>query len=212
MCVQFLITSNLKALAREYGAVWDGEIEWKPHVFPRYIAPVVVGGEKRLIQPMSFGLIPFFAKEEKPKMVFHNARVETVAEKPSFKRPFVEARCIVPVESFFEYVPGPNGKKQLINFAPEEGGMMSAAGIWSIWRAPSGTSLTTFSILTTEPPEFIARHGHDRCPLFLSADAIDGWLDPKVRDPQLLQTRLVSGAAQINWRAAEGRSSSTAKS
>ncbi len=201
MCVQFLISSNLKILAREYGAVWDGDFEWKPHVFPRYIAPVLVAEQARTIKPMAFGLIPFFEKEEKPKKIFHNARVETVAEKPSFKRPFVQNRCIVPMESFFEFVPGPVGKKRLIRFAPADGSLLSAAGIWSIWKSPAGTEIRSFSILTTEPPAFIAEHGHDRCPLFIDKAAIDPWLDPSEKRPDALLSLLTRSGATIDWQA-----------
>lgn len=200
MCVQFLISSNLKALAREYGAVWDGDFEWKPHVFPRYIAPVLLGGEKPTIKPMAFGLIPFFEKEEKPKMVFHNARVETAAEKPSFKRPFSETRCIVPIESFFEYVPGPAGKKRRVQFLPTDKSILSAAGIWSVWTPPSGAApINCFSILTTEPPQFIKEAGHDRCPYFLRREAVEEWIKPAANKPAALREILNNGAAQIDW-------------
>ena len=201
MCVQFLITSNLKALVRGHGAVWDEDFDWKEHVFPRYIAPIMVRAEGiRRIKPMAFGLIPFFEKEEKPKKVFHNARAETVAEKPSFRKSFTHSRCIVPIESFFEFVPGAAGKKRIAKFSPADGSLLTAAGIWTVWAAPSGSKITCFSILTTEPPPQIEQAGHDRCPLFLREDAIDNWLEPEEHRADALLGIMHSGAADIDWR------------
>lgn len=201
MCVQFLISSNLKALAREHGLIWSEDFEWKPHIFPRYPAPVVVGEEgRRIVRPMAFGLIPFFEKEEKPKKVFHNARLETAAEKPSFRKPFTQTRCIIPMEYFFEFVPGPAGKKRIAKFSSADGALLKAAGIWSDWTAPSGRKTSCFSILTTEPPAQIAQAGHDRCPFFLAGSAVDGWIVQGERRPDDLLNHLQSGRIDIDWR------------
>jgi len=102
MCVQFMSNKSLTDLAKEFSAEIDAPFEWKHHVFPKYPAPVLVEVNGVLIvKKMNFGLIPYFERNEKPKMVFHNARVETIAEKPSFKKAFLTKRCAIPLESFF---------------------------------------------------------------------------------------------------------------
>ncbi|MCM0605918.1 MAG: SOS response-associated peptidase [Xanthomonadaceae bacterium] len=171
-------SKSLTDLAKEFDAEIGEDFSWKPHVFPKYQSPVITESKgHKLLTPMQFGLVPFFEKEEKPKMVFHNARIETIEEKVSFKRAYAETRCLIPVDSFFEYVEGAGGKKKLVQFVPKSGGTMLAAGIWSVWNSPKGEKIRTYSMITSDPPEIIAETGHDRCPLFLRPDKWDQWLE-----------------------------------
>lgn len=187
MCVQFMIKAKLSTLARLYDAECPEEFTWKPHVFPRYPAPaIVVQDGRRSVCQFHFGLIPFFEKESKPKKVFHNARLETVAEKVSFKRPYLESRCVIPLESFFEYVSDESGRKKRIMFAQRDGEMLHTAGIYNIWKSPEGAVVPSFAIITTEPPQVVRDAGHDRCPLFLSLESAADWLsEGKKSAPEL---------------------------
>lgn len=47
---------------------------------------------------MRWGLIPFWAKDEGIGNRMINARIETVADKPSFKRAYVSRRCLIPAD------------------------------------------------------------------------------------------------------------------
>jgi len=187
MCVQFMNRRSLSELAEEYSAEVENDFSWKPHVFPKYPAPVIIESQgKRLVTGMAFGLIPFFEKNIKPKMVFHNARIETISEKPSFRKAFKETRCLIPVDSFFEYVEGEDGKKKLVKFYNQDETPLTAAGIWSKWKSPEGTSINTFSMVTTSPPKIVETTGHDRCPLFLSDSLSEEWLaDPPTTTNQM---------------------------
>ena len=187
---------SLNDLASEYEAEVPAIFEWKPHIFPRYTAPVLILRKGvRQIVPMNFGLIPHFEKNAKPKMVFHNARSETVKEKPSFKKPYIEARCLVPLQSFFEHING------IVRFFPkEELGSLAAAGIWSLWRHPeSGVVSANFSVITRDPPDYILKTGHDRCPLFLKRESFNDWLNPELKDPLKLDLVLLSGRDEPEW-------------
>jgi putative SOS response-associated peptidase YedK len=55
------------------------------------------------------------------------------------------------------------------------------AGIWDRWRAPDGSILETFTILTTKPNRLLA-DVHDRMPVILPPVEYDQWLDPGFRD------------------------------
>jgi hypothetical protein len=124
------------------------DFEWKPHVFPRYLAPVIIERKGvRQVVPMHYGLIPSFEMNAKPKMVFHNARSETIKEKPSFKKAYQESRCLIPLDSFFEYVweadPSTGKEKShLVQFFEKQVGKIAeaesviAADAASIKKAP----------------------------------------------------------------------------
>ncbi len=62
------------------------------------------------LQLMRWGLIPGWAKDPKIGSKLFNARAETVAEKPSFKKSLRLQRCIIPASAFFEWKGSPGAK------------------------------------------------------------------------------------------------------
>lgn len=194
MCSQYTLTPDLKALAEEfdvtdYNPAAFGELLKKapkegPYtIYPRYPAPVLLPQKEGMnLKIMHFGLVPFFEKNEKPKMVFHNARLESIFEKPSFKKAILERRCLVPMEQFHEYVTDEHDKAKRITFSAGDSKLMSAAGIWELWESPAGKKIPTFSILTSTPHPFIEQHGHDRTPLFVPKDMRTEWISPMKKD------------------------------
>jgi putative SOS response-associated peptidase YedK len=201
MCAQFFIEKELDALARLYGVKPPKDkFDWKPRVFPKYRAPVLVQTkDKAELVPAGFGLIPFWEKGEKPKKVYHNARSETAHELNTFKRAFATSRCIIPIDSFFEWVVGDSGKKEIVRFYPKDGETLSAAGLFSVWKNEDGIAFPNFTILTKSPPKFVKEVGHDRCPFFLKSDAALEWINPEVTEIDDLQEILKKGSARIDW-------------
>ena len=129
MCVQFMIRKSLEEIGVHFRASVPAAFGFRTHVFPRYPAPVVGwsnGG--RVVKPYVYGLIPPFEKNPKPKLILHNARVETLHEKPSFKAAFAAHRCLIPMDSFLEYVPGGEGGKRLVRFHRRDGGLLVLRG------------------------------------------------------------------------------------
>jgi putative SOS response-associated peptidase YedK len=60
---------------------------------------------------MRWGLIPFWAKDEKIGFSTINARAEEVDTKPAFREPFRQRRCLVPVENFYAWQKTGKGKR-----------------------------------------------------------------------------------------------------
>lgn len=166
----------------------------RPNFPPRYnIAPTdsvpVVrrreDGQRELVM-LRWGLIPYWAKDEKIGFSTINARAETVADKPAFKEAFRWRRCIVPATGFIEWETV--GKKKLpYHFRRGDHLPLSLAGLWERWtkgREP----VETFTIIVTEANDLV-RPMHDRMPVVLADDEIDRWLDPEV-SPEELQAML----------------------
>ncbi len=174
-----MIRAKLKDLAVRFQAELPFDFEYKPHVYPKYRSPVLRNNKlgRREIVSMQFALIPFFEKSDKPKKVFHNARSETVHEKPMFRKLFTTRRCIVPIDSFFEFIWTDEKTNWLGRFYEKSDRPLQAAGLWDAWKSPKGESIQSYTILTREPHPFILKTGHDRMPLFLSDSAIDPWLN-----------------------------------
>ena len=118
-----------------------------------------------------------------------NARMETVAEKPAFRKAFASRRCLVPADGYFEWYAtsqtGPRGKpvKQPFFIRPREGGVLAMAGLYEIWRdhavadTDPGGWRWTCTIITTTAEDDLGRI-HDRMPLMVEPDRWDAWLDP----------------------------------
>ena len=140
----------------------------------------------RHLDALRWGLVPRWAKDASGGARMINARSESVAEKPAFREAFRKRRCIAVADGFYEWEQhGPKGAKQPFAVAMADGAPMPLAALWEGWRAPDGTILRTFTILTTEAvPELSVLH--DRMPVILPCDAWDAWLGDMPADDAAL--------------------------
>ena len=113
-----------------------------------------------------------------------NARAETVAEKPSFRRALVRRRCLVLSDGFFEWRKH-GGKKTPVRVVLKSGEPFAFAGLWETWRPRGGEAIRSCTIITTEPNSFMEPI-HNRMPVILSRDAESAWLDRGIEDADLL--------------------------
>lgn len=102
-----------------------------------------------------------------------NAKIETAAEKPTFKQAFALARCVVPVSGWYEWR-SEGAKKQKYLFSAAQGHPMLMAGI--VFQNTDGPRLVTF---TSAPISQCAAY-HDRMPLMIAPDALEFWLHSPV--------------------------------
>jgi putative SOS response-associated peptidase YedK len=127
-------------------------------------------------QQLRWGLVPSWAKSPKTGLKMINARVETVAERPAFRRAFERFRCLIVADGFYEWRRQEAGPKQPFHIALSDGAMFAFAGLWSIWYGEDDTKLRTCTILTTVPNAAVAPL-HDRMPVILPREAEHVWLD-----------------------------------
>lgn len=131
----------------------------------------------RHLDALRWGLVPRWAKDASGAARMINARSETVAEKPAFRDAFQKRRAIAVVDGFYEWQAPPPGKgaKQPFAIAMADASPMPLAALWEGWRAPDGTIVRTFTILTTDAdPALLALH--DRMPVILPRAAWAAWL------------------------------------
>jgi putative SOS response-associated peptidase YedK len=55
----------------------------------------------RTLDTLRWGLVPFWAKDVKIGSMMINAKAETVAEKPAFRKSFKSRRCLIPADSCY---------------------------------------------------------------------------------------------------------------
>jgi len=160
---------------------------------------------ERQLRVLTWGLVPSWAKEPSIGNRMINARMETVAEKPAYKRAFASRRCLLPADGYFEWYPtqqkGKSGKplKQPFFIRPRDGGLLAMAGLYEIWRDPERPDddpdrfRWTCTVLTTQAEDSVG-HIHDRMPLMVERDRWGAWLDPSVSGRDDLLSLLVPAA------------------
>jgi putative SOS response-associated peptidase YedK len=127
---------------------------------------------------LRWGLVPSWAKQPETGLKMINARVETVSDRPAYRRAFERYRCLIAADGFYEWRAAPDGgPKQAFHIRPANEDLFAFAGLWSIWYAPDGSRLRSCTILTTAANEAIAPL-HDRMPVILAPDHELEWLDP----------------------------------
>ncbi|TXS56832.1 SOS response-associated peptidase [Streptomyces sp. t39] len=184
--------------------------------------PVKDAADRRPVRQMrvlKWGLVPSWAKTPEGGARLINARAETVHEKPSFRRPFLSRRCILPADGYYEWVTGTGERelevegrrkrprKQPYFVTPADGSVFAMAGLYEFWRDRTLPDdhprawWVTCSVITTEaetgPLGVAPAEGpgsladiHPRMPLMLTPDTWDAWLDPARTDPEELRRLL----------------------
>ena len=203
MCGRFVSTTPPDQLAAYFGAEQLGETLLEPsyNVAPtNSVWTVFEDDNKRVLDTAHWGLIPFWAKDAKIGNKMINARAETVATKNAFRKPFRRQRCIIPVDSFYEWVLlDGHEKKTPMRIHRLDDAPFAFAGLWETWRDPEGDPderIRSCTIITGTPNDKIAAI-HNRMPVMLPPSAWDVWLDREMRDPEVLQDFLVPAPAEL---------------
>ncbi len=140
---------------------------------------------------LRWGLVPSWADRADTGLKMINARVETAAERPAFRRAFERFRCLIIADGFYEWRPAGaatgtsavRGRKQPFHITRDDGEVFAFAGLWSIWHGQD-PPLRSCTILTTAANSAIAAL-HDRMPIILAPDAEAAWLDPSTGPDEL---------------------------
>src|SRR3954465_4647360 len=142
------------------------------NIAPTQNAPVCLrDGSMKM---MRWGLVPRWSRDETAGSKLINARAETLAEKPSFRDCLSGGRCIVPADSFFEWRREGNRKRPM-RFVLRDEQPFFFAGLCDSWKRPDGTTLESFTIITTEANSLV-RSVHDRMPVMLTEIRAREWL------------------------------------
>lgn len=171
MCGRFTLTLDEKEFYNSYGLSISG-LKPRYNIAPSQICPIIsmVNGQKQIAK-MFWGLPPLF----KSGYNLINARAETIHSKPTFKKLFLNQRCLVPSNGFFEWKKIDKSKIPyriiLKNEKP-----FTFAGIFSREVDKNGKVLESFAILTTHANSLLEKL-HDRMPVILNQKDELIWLN-----------------------------------
>jgi len=90
----------------------------------------------RVLDRVRWGLVPSWAKDLKIGDRQINARAETIAGKPAYRRAFNKRRCLIPADGFYEWqvVAGRKAKQPVFIHPTEADGLFAFAGVYEVWR------------------------------------------------------------------------------
>lgn len=213
MCGRYAATADSDRLVAEFEV---DEVDAAPagpswNIAPTDPVPAIVErlgrGEATLVRrklvQLRWGLVPSWSKDLGGGARMINARVESVAEKPAFRKAFAARRCLLPADGFYEWQAQDSRKKQPFFIHRSDGGLLVMAGIYEFWRNPAVAAgqpdswVSSCAIITTSATDALGRL-HDRMPMVIQREAWDAWLDPQRTDPEAARELLrVTDADQL---------------
>jgi putative SOS response-associated peptidase YedK len=160
-----------------------GNIRPRYNIAPSHYAYIISRNAKQenRLEMMKWGLVPSWSKDPKVGNRMINARVETIAIKPSFKHILKTNRCLVPCSGFYEWK-AVDTKKVPHYIGLKNRKIFCLAGLFDIWKERDGNNLKTFTIITTQPNNTL-KPIHNRMPVILHQELEDQWLNTKIQNP-----------------------------
>lgn len=176
MCGRARLPDDVSELKQDLRIAWDKLGDYRPrwNAAPTSDLPVVTSSASgRTLEVMRWGLIPSWAKDSKIGRTTFNARAEGIDSKPAFRGAWQAGRrCLVVADGYYEWR---RADRQPFAMALGNRGLMTFAGLWDFWRAPDGSTITSFTIVTTRA-NALAATIHDRMPVILTPDCWPAWL------------------------------------
>lgn len=179
MCAQFEIEKTMLVEKLKKLKINFEDFNFKPRILPHSPAPILVQKDNQLkIEAMNFSLIPWWSKDKKPKFATHNARLESIKDKPTWKNIFGKKHCLTPVTSFIEPIYEGEYAGHMLQFNLSE--CLFVPSLFDVWHdKATGEIIESFAIITSDPPKYVAEIGHDRSPIFIKQEDVLLWMDTK---------------------------------
>lgn len=176
MCGRYSLTHTAQDIGARFEVEAPADFSPRYNVAPTQEMPVVRAADSgaRRCDALRWGLIPFWADDEKIGNRMINARSETAAQKPSFRAAFRRRRCLVVADGFYEWVEK-DGDKWPLRITLGGGDLGAFAGLWERWSKDDGRVVESYTILTAAAaPELESLH--DRMPVWAPEDCWEAWL------------------------------------
>lgn len=160
---------------------WPEELEWRFNAYPTATVTAFTGSIDAGLTgiAMRWQLVPTWAPEFNVKYPSHNARLETVMERPTFKGAWHNAqRCLIPMAGFYEREQ--TGAKQWHYVSDPQTGCLVAAGLYERWGTENNYSCTMITKAATSAIADL----HHRSPVLLTKQTAQDWLSPRLNEPR----------------------------
>lgn len=183
MCYQTKITKQKEEIAERFNAEVTDLNTYQPQEFcsafeyPK--TPVITHEVPNKVQLFHWGLIPSWSENNSIRNYTLNARIETLAEKKSFKD-VIQNRCLIIADGFYEWQwrnkNGSKKEKYLITLPNQK--LFAFAGIYTQWTDFNNEIVNSYSIITTQANELMSEihNTKQRMPIILKKQDELHWL------------------------------------
>lgn len=190
MCGRFTLTSSTQEIACLFGLKGVSPLAPKYNIGPGQCVFTIRQKEAAAsyeFAQLQWGFLPSWAESPSFGQRLINARSETVAVKPAFRRSFTSRRCLIFANGFYEWQIRPTGK-QPFYITSTSGKPFGMGGIWERWKK-NGRIVETCAVLTCEAHEAM-RPVHQRMPVVIPQINYEEWLDQDRSDQKNLKSFL----------------------
>lgn len=165
-------------------------LEPRYNITPSQNIPIIRDTEtSREMVQAQWGLVPHWSKEPKTKYSTINARIESVAEKPTYRTPFRRRRCLILADGFYEWK-RIAGNKIPHHIRMRDRSVFAFAGLWDHWE--DGNDVLDSCVIITTPSNEVMKPIHERMPAIIAPAHYDLWLDSRVTEKQEIMQYLTS--------------------
>ena len=188
MCFTVSVDLSRKELEKRYKVSFPENVVFESSYFfsafehPRL--PVITSEKPETVTLSQWGLIPYWTRSFQEALDIRNktinARVETLHEKPSFRKAVARQHCLVPVTGFFEWH-DLNGKKYPYYLFLKNEKSFAIAGLYDTWTNPeTGEFYHSFTLITLPASPLLAQihNTRKRMPAVLAPGKEKDWIKP----------------------------------
>ncbi len=200
MCGRFTLATPLDVLMEIFKIQEiHGAFHPRCNIAPTQLVCALRDRSPKRLEMLRWGLIPPWASGPEIGSRMINARCETVAQKPSYRRAFRQQRCLILADGFYEWKK--EGRERLpFLFRRADRRPFAFAGIWESWtpkekpKEPKGAEesqnkakrrILSASLLTTDANALV-EPVHERMPVILQDEESQTlWLEGPIAEKGL---------------------------
>lgn len=184
MCGRFFIENDIDDIISSFGVQKVNSIvPVKEEIFPGTNIPVILKDKVKTLDFLRWG---FKIRGIDREVI--NARIETVSEKPTFRRAFSNNRCLIPANAFFEWGTIEKSKvKYKIEVKDKK--LFSMAGLYDLFTDKNNNEYYGVVILTRPANEEMSKL-HHRMPIIFNNGEEEKWLEASPHEILDMQKKL----------------------
>lgn len=208
MCGRFVQAEPADALASMFEVPQPGQIPPVSYnIAPTQQIAVVLESVKtgepvRRLESARWSLVPKFAQSLESPYPTHNARSETVSEKPTFRDSLRTARALIPASGYYEWLTDSAGKTPYYIHPRESDAVIAFAALYSWWRNPAKPDTdperwVLSATILTAPATGALTELHERMPVMVAPTWWDTWLDASEPGDDEVVRAIVSASDEL---------------
>ena len=173
MCGRYSITKKKNEIENILDVEFEQDFTENYNIPPASYMPIIYNKNSLKVNMFRWGLIPYWARDTSISNNLINARIETIFEKPSFKKAIRRQRCCIIADGYYEWKKmGKYKQPYYIHF--KDSRLFMFGGIWESWNN-RGNIINSFSIITRKANKNLDEI-HHRMPVIMDSKLKDMWL------------------------------------